>query len=384
MRLIRSDGEAGNGDHRGRAVIRGVRDTGGGRIDGGWAVTHAAHVRLGDDRRTGIRLPRSSLAIVRDNKLVYARGYGFADKSNDSRASATTRYRQASISKPVTASLLRTLVAKNEVSLDMPVFSFLGVAPADPRASSITVRDLRDHRSGIFGDHFFEAREAAVFYGVSSPPDVDTMVRWTARSWLAADPGSTYKYNNTNYSLLSRVLERLTGRSWIELVREMGANIGISSWRLGVSLARPYDEAVYSEASPWQETTSVFDSKPGIVAWPYGGYNVESFGGAVSLVSTVIDMARYDLAVARGTIPAAEETPIPTKPGWSYTYIYDGSMPGHYTFVMRIWNGADLTIIAGAFNHRDAGAIDNSINQRMLDAYAATAAWPTADLFPGY
>jgi CubicO group peptidase (beta-lactamase class C family) len=328
--------------------------------------------------------PGGSLAIVRDGKLVYARGYGFANKEMHTRATASTRYRQASISKPVTASLLRTMVAKNAVSLDLPVFPFLGAAPADARADLITVRDLMDHRSGIAGDYFFEAREAATFYGVASPPDADTMVRWTARYELAADPGSTYRYNNTNYALLTRVLERVAGRSWIDLLRDMGASAGINSWRLGVSLEQPRDEAYYYEASPWEQTTSVFDSQPGIVDWPYGGYSVESLGGAVSLVSTVVDMARYDLAVARGTIAAAEEKPIPTQPGWSYTYIYNGSMPGHYSFAMRIWNGRNLTIIAGAFNHRDLGAIDKSINQRVIDAYTATRAWPTQDLFPGY
>ena len=51
---------------------------------------------------------------------------------------------------------------------------------------------------------------------------------------------------------------------------------------------------------------------------------------------------------------------------------------------MRIWDGASLTVIAAAFNHRDLGAIDISINQRMIDAYAATLAWPTVDLFAGY
>ena len=325
-----------------------------------------------------------SLAIVRDGKLVYARGYGFANKDKHTRATASTRYRQASISKPVTASLLRAMVAKNAVRLDMPVFPFLGAEPVDARANLITVRDLVDDRSGIAGDYFFEARKAATFYGVASPPDADTMVRWTARYELAADPGSMYRYNNTNYALLTRVLERVAGRSWIDLLRDMGASAGINSWRLGVSLEQPRDEAYYYEASPWVQTTSVFDSEPGIVAWPYGGYSVESLGGAVSLVSTVVDMARYDLAVARGTIPAAEEKPIPTEPGWLYTYIYNGSMPGHYNFVMRIWNGRNLTIIAGAFNHRDLGAIDKSINQRMMDAYTATRAWPTEDLFPGY
>jgi CubicO group peptidase (beta-lactamase class C family) len=351
------------------------------------AAGHAASVPAFDSAMSDVLAqgyPGGSLAIVRDGKLVYARGYGYADKSTHTRATAATRYRQASISKPVTASLLRTLVAKSAVSLDLAVFPFLGVTPADPRAAEITVRDLRDHRSGISGDHFFEARQAATFYGVASPPDVDTMVRWTASYTLAADPGSAYKYNNTNYALLTRVLERATGRSWIDLLREMGAGAGISSWRLGASLARPQDEALYHEAVQWEETASVFDSRPGTVEWPYGGYNVESFGGAVSLVSSVVDMARYDLAVARGTIPAAEEAPIPTQPGWSYTYVYNGSMPGHYTVLMRIWNGADLTIIAGAFNHRDAGLIDSSINKRMLDAYAATVVWPKVDLFPGY
>jgi len=55
-------------------------------------------------------------------------------------------------------------------------------------------------------------------------------------------------------------------------------------------------------------------------------------------------------------------------------------MPGHYTFLMRIWNYPNLTVIAGAFNHRDAGAIDGTINQRIIDAYYATSVWPALDL----
>ena len=326
--------------------------------------------------------PGGSLAVVRDGKLVLARGYGLANANVA--ASAVTRYRQASISKPVTASLLSTLVARGAIGLDLPVLPFLGVVPADPRADLITVRMLRDHTSGLAGDYFFESRAAATAYGIASPPSVDAMVRWTAHYALATDPGVVYRYNNTNYALLSRVIERATGRAWIDLVREMTAPIGVTTWRVGQSLARPRDEARYYEAEAWRYTQSVFDSVPGTVEWPYGGYNVESFTGAVSLVSSVVDMARYDLAVARGTIPAPEERPIPTAPGWWYTYIYNGSMPGHYSFLMRLWNGTNLTVIAGTFNHRDAGAIDQSINQRILDAYNTTTAWPNVDLFGSY
>lgn len=326
--------------------------------------------------------PGGSLAVVRDGKLVYARGYGMASKNTA--ASPLTRYRQASISKVVTASLVSGLVAKGTLSLDLPVLPFLGVAPADARASLITVRMLRDHTSGLAGDYFFESRAAATYYGIASPPSVDAMVGWTAHYPLAANPGTAYRYNNTNYALLSRVIERATGRAWIDLVREMTAPLGIKTWRLGQSVGTPSDEARYYEADAWRYTQSVFDSAPGRVEWPYGGYNVESFTGAVSLVSTVVDMARYDLAVARGMIPAAEANPIPTEPGWNYVYIYNGSMPGHYSFLMRIWNGTNLTVISGTFNHRDAGAVDATINQRMLDAYNATTVWPSVDLFGSY
>jgi CubicO group peptidase (beta-lactamase class C family) len=326
--------------------------------------------------------PGGSLAVLRDGRLVYARGYGFANAATP--ATAETRYRQASISKPVTRSLLARLVASGTISLDTRVYEFLGVTPSDARANAITVRMLRDHTSGLAADHFAsDSRDAAAFYGVASPPDADTMVRWTARQMLAAEPGAAYKYNNTDYALLTRVIERATGRAWMDLLHEMVRPLGVTSWRVGPSLVRPADEARYWEAERWRYASSVFDSVPGIIETPYGGYDAAVLGGATALVSTVVDMARYGHGISVGTIPAPETSPIPTRPGWNYTYVYNGSMPGHYTFVIRIWDGTHLTILAGAFNHRDAGPIDGTINRRMLDAYAATPTWPAVDLLAG-
>ncbi|HMC71222.1 MAG TPA: serine hydrolase domain-containing protein, partial [Mycobacteriales bacterium] len=61
--------------------------------------------------------PGGSLAVIRDGRLVYARGYGLADEY--SAATPFTRYRQASISKAVTGSLLSSLVAQGTLSLDL-------------------------------------------------------------------------------------------------------------------------------------------------------------------------------------------------------------------------------------------------------------------------
>jgi CubicO group peptidase (beta-lactamase class C family) len=327
--------------------------------------------------------PGGSLAVVRDGKLVYTSGYGSAREGVA--ATPTTRYRQASVSKAVTRSLLATLVANGVLPLGLRVLPFLGVAPADPRANAITVRMLRDHTSGLAGDYvLLEPRQAATFYGVASPPDLDAMIRWTAHYLLASDPGSKYSYNNTNYAILSRVMEKATGRTWIDLASEMAWPIGVRSWRMEASLANLVDEPRYYEVEKYRFKSSVFDAVPGSVEAAYGGYDGASLGGATALVSTVIDMARYAQGISVGAIQAPESQPIPTKPGWVYTYVYNGSMPGHYTFVMRIWDGAHLTVLAGAFNHRDAGPIDDTIDGKILDAYRSTQAWPTVDLFPNY
>src|SRR5205809_6960382 len=79
--------------------------------------------------------PGGSLAVVRDGKLVYARGYGFAKAGVA--ATPMTRYRQASVSKAVTGSLLAQLVTNGALTMDLRVFPYLGVAPVDPRTNAI-------------------------------------------------------------------------------------------------------------------------------------------------------------------------------------------------------------------------------------------------------
>src|SRR5437879_3548758 len=70
--------------------------------------------------------PGGSLAVVRDGKLVYTRGYGFAKAGVA--ATPITRYRQASVSKAVTGSLLAQLVTNGTLTMDLRVFPYLGVA----------------------------------------------------------------------------------------------------------------------------------------------------------------------------------------------------------------------------------------------------------------
>lgn len=323
--------------------------------------------------------PGGALAVVRDGRLVYAQGYGTRDASGTA-YTPTTMSRIASLSKPLTLSRLRQMIAAGQLSWDTKVFPLLGVIPADARANDITVAHLARHTSGISGDHFFEARQAAAAYQVASPPGVDAMVRWTAHYPLASAPGSTYRYNNTNYAVLSRVMERASGRSYLDLMREMAGCADVSRWRLGTSLARAGDETAYYDGAT---TTSVFDSAPGTVPWPYGGYHVESFMGAVSLASNVIDVARYGAALER-CIPRPEDSPIPTLAGYSYGYDMRGSMPGQLTYWLRKWDGTHLTQLVAFFNERTLSAFDEAVPGRLWAAAAQVATWPAGDRFAEY
>ena len=322
-----------------------------------------------------------TFAIARNGALVYAKGYGLAAKDGTVAAAAPeTKWRQASLSKVLTASALRRLIAAGSLSWTTTAFPFLGVTVADARMNSITLRNLVDHTSGFAKDYTWEARAAATALGVASPPEIDDMIRYVATQTLATDPGSTRAYQNFNFALLMRVMERAGGRSWLTQVREIASVAGIAStgWRIADSLNRVADEAVYYDPS---SGPSVFDSAPGIRPWTYGGVYYTANAAAIGLVSNEIDMVRYGIAAAQGRVPRFEDSPIPTQPGYSYSYSYEGSLPGTLTFLNYSWDGATSTVWAVAFNGRTGTSFDANVASRLDAAVRSVPSWPGADLF---
>ncbi len=93
------------------------------------------------------RIPGLSVAIVRDNVLVWSRGFGVADVENGVAATARTVYRTASIGKPMTATAVMQLAERGRLDLDAPVQRY---CPAFPEKQwTVTVRHLLAHTSGI-------------------------------------------------------------------------------------------------------------------------------------------------------------------------------------------------------------------------------------------
>src|SRR5262245_42912196 len=168
-------------------------------------------------------VPACSLAVSRKGKLVYARGFGFADAERTRPVSPDSLFRIASVSKPITAVAVLQLVQAKKVGLDDPVLKYVRVPVKDTRWQNVTVRHCLQQRSGMdrdkSGDPIVMVRQIAKDLRVSFPvPAVDVM-RWTMSRPLDHDPGTTYVYSNIGYLILGRVIEAASGEKYETYVK---------------------------------------------------------------------------------------------------------------------------------------------------------------------
>ena len=103
--------------------------------------------------RTTIACDALTVAISKDGKLLYARGFGWRDTKHELPAQSSTPTRIASVTKPITESAVRKLVRDHKLSYDTKAFDFLKMSPPanakeDPRLKEITVQMLLDHKGG--------------------------------------------------------------------------------------------------------------------------------------------------------------------------------------------------------------------------------------------
>ena len=96
------------------------------------------------------QLPALSIALVDDQRIVWARGFGFQSPSDSIPATAATVYRVGSVSKLFTDIAVMQLVERGVLSLDAPITSYLpDFHPLNPFGKAITLRQLMSHRSGL-------------------------------------------------------------------------------------------------------------------------------------------------------------------------------------------------------------------------------------------
>lgn len=373
-------------------------------------------------------VPGGSLAVVKDGRLVYARGYGWADLEKRTPARETSLFRIASISKPITAVAVLQLVERGKLRLDDRAIPLLGLSPLleegekpDPRLQRITIRHLLEHSGGWDRDQsydpMFRSETIARAAGIRPPAPPEAIIRYMLGQPLDFDPGTRYAYSNFGYCILGRIIEKKTGMRYEQYVRKhVLAPAGITAMRIGASLESGRLPNEVSYYSPSDRTgRSLFPSMPGEVPVCYGTFCLESMDAHGGWVASAVDLAKFAAALDNperspllkpATIRMMYQRPKPPlglngdgSPadvyyalGWQVrpvrgtgkaNYWHTGSLPGTWTLLVRRWDGLSW---AALFNQRseDRRFSDGEIDPALHRAAAGVTAWPTENLFRKY
>jgi CubicO group peptidase (beta-lactamase class C family) len=290
------------------------------------------------------RIPGLSVAVLRGDNVLLARGYGEANVELHVPASDSTIYQSGSVGKQFTAALVVMLAEEGRLALDDSITRWFPEAAGVWRG--ITVRHLLTHTSGIpdYADSTLDVRRDYT---------EDGLVRLAEQLPPAFSPGARWSYSNTGYALLGFIVRRVTGRFYGELLRERIFG------PLGMRTARIISEAdiVPNRAAGYRLAGDTLRNQE----WVAPFLNTTADG---SLYLTVRDLAAWAIALNHRRLPSrqgleASWQPVRLADGGTYPYGFawfltpqrgyrrighSGAWQGFKASIQR-YPGTDLTVI---------------------------------------
>lgn len=245
-----------------------------------------------------------SLAVTRNDSLLYAKGYGWADKENGEEMTPTNIMRLASASKLVTAIAIMRLVEDGKLKLDSKVFGQDGIlndtaysnAIKDRRLFDITVDNLLQHKGGFglgAGDPMFNTKDIISSKHLDAPPTNEQLTQIVLGRKIAFTPGQGFRYSNFGYMLLSLVIERVTGKSYWDFVTEEVLHpAGCYGFRPATNYYAQRNENEVRYYGPDTVRVEEYNGSGRMVERVYGGSNVNGLLGAGGWCASASDLAR--------------------------------------------------------------------------------------------
>jgi CubicO group peptidase (beta-lactamase class C family) len=364
-------------------------------------------------------VPGVAAAVGRDGKIVYARGFGYSDLEKKEPVEPDALFRIASISKPITAVAVLQLVERGKLGLDDKVFDVLGLkAPEgrkvrfDERWKNVTILELLQHRGGWDRDKSFDPmfRSSIIVkeLKIEPPADANAVIRYMLRHPLDFDPGERYVYSNFGYTLLGRVIEKISGSKYEDYVKkEVLAPLGIERMRQGKTLLedRAPGEVRYYGSGEGDAVMGPNLGKP--VPWCYGGWCLESMDSHGAWISSAEDLVRFGAAFndpekckilkvesiktmfARPPGAAGEDAEGKPKAayygcGWSVRPVHDGklntwhtgSLDGTSTLLVRRWDNLTWAVLFNSREENMGHQPSDVADALMHEAAAAVQHWP--------
>lgn len=226
-----------------------------------------------------------SVAVSQNGKTIYTRSTGFSDVDKGLKSNENTKFRIGSISKTFTAVLLFKAAEENKLKLTDKLDKYF---PTVPNAAKISIASLLNHHSGI---HNFTNDPEYMSY-MSQPKTEAEMVAIIAKAPADFEPDSKAAYSNSNYVLLSYILEKAYKKPYKTILDEKIVKpLGLKNTTYGSKTNSANNEAYsYSYTGKWAKEDETDMSIP---------------MGAGAIVSTPTDLSRFIEGVFTGKIISA-------------------------------------------------------------------------------
>ena len=295
------------------------------------------------------RLFNGTALVAENGKVVYKQGFGLANMEWGIPNTPDTKFRLGSITKQFTATLTLQLVEQGKIKLDGKLSDYLPEYRADI-GQKVTIHHLLTHTSGIpsYTD------QPGFFENVSrNPYKVVDFVKKYASGDLQFEPGSKFSYNNSGYFLLGAIIERITGKSYEQVLKENILDpVGMKNTGYD-----HHDTLIQKRAAGYNKTAD------GYVNAAYLDMSIPYAAG--SLYSTVEDLYLWDQALYTDKLISAKSKELMFKPFLdNYAYGWDvitasfkqndqpvqiirhgGGINGFSTIIVRLVNQKNLIVL---------------------------------------
>ena len=247
----------------------------------------------------------ATVAIVRNDSLVYAKGYGWADKECEIRMEPYHIMRVASVSKLITAAGIMVLQDQGKLTIQDKVFGpegilntdfFNSLTECDPRYNDITVEDILRHRGGFYRDPVFSSIDVQMQMRLDHPPTKEDFFTLVLGTKMKAPAGEKKKYSNFGYIVLSEIIEKVSGQKYEDFINEhVMKPAGCYDTHIGgiyYKDKRDNEVRYYTHEGDGKYMPDFRNPKDSVER-SYGGTNLPLLSGAGAWCCSPIELARF-------------------------------------------------------------------------------------------
>ncbi|WP_257145958.1 serine hydrolase [Bacillus thuringiensis] len=335
-------------------------------------------------------VPGATLALTYQERLVFAQGYGLANRVTNELVTTNHLFRIASVSKPITSVAVFKLIEAGQLNMGDRVFgrnailsTTYGTKQYNRNIEKITVQHLLEHTSGWVRtqDPMFS------HFDLNQHQLITWMLDNESQTYV---PGQTYDYLNFGYLLLGRIIEQVSGMSYADYVRQhVLAPCGITDMHIaGDTLAdRRANEVVYypqSSANPYSIKVSRMDSHGG---WLASAKDLVRFLVRVdrfAFKADILNSQTLATMYTTTTAPRIDGSSSNYAKGWgihpSEGYSHNGDITGTASIVVRTHHGYCWTVLVNSRNDAQLDKMRADLYNLMWTIIGRIKDWPAFDL----